>query len=63
MHAGDSGGAWLLRIVADGGWALAAVIHGGERQGGHRYGVASQLSYIGAWINATTGGTVRWATA
>lgn len=62
MHAGDSGGAWLLRSAASSDeWVLAAVIHGGERTEGGRRGVASQLSYIGAWVNATTGGTAAWA--
>lgn len=62
MHAGDSGGAWLVRSTPESEWVLAGVIHGGEKRGGHKHGVASQVSYIGAWINATTGGAVRWGT-
>ena len=60
MHAGDSGGAWLVRSKVGREWVLTGVIHGGEKRGGQKHGVASQLSYIGEWINATTGGAVQW---
>jgi hypothetical protein len=61
MHAGDSGGAWLLQSAVSKEWVLTGVIHGGEKKGGHRHGVASQLSYVGAWVNATTEGAAQWA--
>ena len=63
MHAGDSGGAWLMQhndTGVAGSWALTAVIHGGVSEGGHRRGVAAQVSYIRQWINSTTDGTVQW---
>ena len=65
MHAGDSGGAWVVRSArarasADEQLLLVGVIHGGETNHGKRLGVAAQVAYIGGWINATTNGTARW---
>lgn len=65
MHAGDSGGAWVVRSAsarapAEEELLLVGVIHGGETNHGKRLGVAAQVAYIGGWINATTNGTVRW---
>eukprot|EP00939_MAST-03C_sp_MAST-3C-sp1_P005306 g5306.t1 len=58
MHAGDSGGAWLMGGNASS--VLTGIIHGGEGSGTHRRGVAAQVSYLKQWIDSTTNGTASW---
>ena len=64
MHAGDSGGAWVIEsrnaTTNTSFYVLAGVIHGGQGSGAHKRGVAGQLGYpmlrsfIAKHVNSTT---------